>query len=786
MARIPILWMSCDADGGPRLDHAGTMRSIRRALQRSERSEGFHLEHATDLYLNDVEEELQRVQPELLILSTHALAPKGRVLLKDEDGKVRDYPPEVVAERLTSGPRPPRLVVLNTCNSLKLAEALRDRGVHVVIGAAGKLPDEQAKPFLGRLCGALFNGADAGTAFEMAKPTDGTFGARSDGELFILSSPGVSPASLRLRPREAPAKRRVIVLDAYDTPLDLPAALTTLEQAGEEPRVLRLSERWGVQLAGRGWDPTQLSWPQLANAVEALLVEAGADRGPEEELVVVGHAPMAVYAHVGQALSSWSTRWTLLNRRKEGVWDRIDVREHVDDSGALFRAPDGMDQVSHADGWVAVFVSVMAHHAAPDALPGLVNAHLGPCAGVVALLSGEARTLHEDNAEACAAALRALARTLPTRFPRAKGVALFVAGPASLGFLAGRAFNVNQLPLQLWEFRGGSYVPAYALPWHPVAAPSPLPVDAEARLGRRDTLDELLKGVDALRRRLRPEELRIPRGLALSVPDPQALARLLHSKLLELEVDGGEDQEAFVLSVQERRLSFGAGLLHALSGSPASELQRLSQLFVLHELYHYEQGVDSLNYRGVGRAGMVLEEVDYQADAFAVLTATLWEVRRKGEEGEETCGAILQRNLNAVLDALQAFDRMEQGDALHVLPERRLRRYLIWALQLARARTVRRPEDIEALFTARPFVEVAPLRSSLSPTQDKLVEGALDGTQLFVSLGGRLLRLPRLEQNFEPGALVEAVRRMDAAKLVRAMAHVVARHEEVLAPWVRG
>lgn len=785
MSRIPVLWMSCDADRGPKLDHAGAMRSIRRALQQSGCQDGFRMESATDLFIDDIEEELERTQPELLILSTHALRDGERPLLKDAEGKVRDFDPEVVAERLTSGGRPPRLVVLNMCNSQRLADALLEKGVHAVIGSAEKLPVEQVKSFLGRLCGALFKGVDAATAFKMAKPTDGTFKPLDGGALFCRPAKGVGLDSVRFRPRPAPERRRVVVLDAYDTALQVDEALARLTPAKRETQFFHLSTHLPRRLTGRGWDAGQLHWPDMAQAVDALLGEARRDLDDREELVLLGHAPLLVNAHVGQALSSWSSRWVMLNRRKAGAWDLVEVQDAQVEHAALFRPPTGLMETNLATGWVAVFVSVMGHERAPEGLAEQVRQTHGACAGVVSLLTPESMALHQDNAEACAAALRELAKRLPARYPNAEGLALFVAGPATLAFLAGRAFNVRITKLSLWEFQQGRYYPAYGLPTAQLSAQAaPLPLDAEAQLARRVALDAVLAGAAALRRRVRPSDLRSPGSLSVSNPD--AHAALLHAKLMELDITGGEADEAFQLSVQERRLSFGAGLLQALVGRPADELARLSQLFVLHELYHYVQGVDSRNYRGVGRAGLVLEEVDYQADAFAVLTTTLWEVRRRGEEGEETCGVLLQRAISAVLSGLAAFDRMEQGEPLRALPERRLRRYLIWALQLARARTVRAPADIEALFAARPFVELAPLRSSLSRDQDKLAEGALPETELFISLGGRLLRLPALSQNFSPAALVDAARRMDSEAMVHAMAYVVARHEAVLAPWVRG
>ncbi|HND34009.1 MAG TPA: hypothetical protein PLA94_28610, partial [Myxococcota bacterium] len=178
------------------------------------------------------------------------------------------------------------------------------------------------------------------------------------------------------------------------------------------------------------------------------------------------------------------------------------------------------------------------------------------------------------------------------------------------------------------------------------------------------------------------------------------------------------------------------------------------------------------------------------AGALAQLAVTRWELRVGGTLARRDVRAILGKNLWAHLLGLSAFDRMEQGPLLTRLPVRRLRRYLIWGLQAARAETVHEPAAVSDLLGERLFVELAPLPGRLDGRGEKLVEEGggererlLRDTQLFLTLGGRLLRLSRMPQNFAPLQLVEMVRRQDLRGLLGAQAHVVDQDLGLLAPW---
>lgn len=83
---------------------------------------------------------------------------------------------------------------------------------------------------------------------------------------------------------------------------------------------------------------------------------------------------------------------------------------------------------------------------------------------------------------------------------------------------------------------------------------------------------------------------------------------------------------------------------------------------------------------------------------------------------------IVTEHIDAALSGIEAFDRAEQGDHLGRLYERRLRRYLIWHLQRARALSLQNVEQAWQMLEKRLIVELAPLDGYLDERFDKLVQ----------------------------------------------------------------
>jgi hypothetical protein len=157
----------------------------------------------------------------------------------------------------------------------------------------------------------------------------------------------------------------------------------------------------------------------------------------------------------------------------------------------------------------------------------------------------------------------------------------------------------------------------------------------------------------------------------------------------ELATTSETSADGFAFPYIERKLLFTHSFLWTLSQARqrlGNAWEEFVRLFLLHEGYHIGQRLTAYSYRGIGRAGFVLEGIDYDADAFSIHGCMEW--RRDKEQGyvrDKGETAVLAEILRTVLGGLSAFDEFEGRFPLRELPERRLRRYLIWHLQHARA-----------------------------------------------------------------------------------------------------
>jgi hypothetical protein len=409
-------------------------------------------------------------------------------------------------------------------------------------------------------------------------------------------------------------------------------------------------------------------------------------------------------------------------------------------------------------------------------------------AGIAALFTPSRLTLDAAN---IGEVLRDLERdlvTLTATYPHRTGVSIFLAGPGCFALAAGLVLNPNQFLgegrfVDLTEFAGGVYHHSLRLPLADVRS-TDIPQDAESRLRRIEALGHFKRGAEGLKQKLSKESVFLPAGFGGDAESSSRLRDKAYGTLLGLRIaEEPSHGEAFDVGLTGT-LSVGAGLLHALAALPSAVLGRLGQLFTLHEVLHADQGIESHNYRGIGRAGVVLEDVDFWADAFAVGTAAQHEISRKGPEGEEQSADILVGLIDAHINAMQAFDVVEQGShILTIMPERRLRRYLIWYLQRARAGAVRSSQDLAPLLNERLVVELAPLRGRLDSRHDKVVEAATPDTTLAFSLGGRAKRVAALPENFVPRDLVDAVRTFNEPAIHRAMEFVVRENPTLLVSW---
>ncbi len=555
---------------------------------------------------------------------------------------------------------------------------------------------------------------------------------------------------------------------------------------GGERRFHRLSTRLG-QAPGTFGPP--FDWSAVGRALASLVgvvkEESALDGDAGVVVYVAGRAPLPLFVALGQMLNfAPAPVRIVLNPHRGGPWDAYPMAGAVQTRTApFFDASRLPAHPSPSTARVAVFLSTVGAPAPTDAIARLFQEQNEPLGEIVEIRTSGPGNVTTDDMPSIVEELRSELSRIPGFFPRSGKFALAVAGPAPLAFAAGLALNPTVFGKDVWlaNYAAPDYEFSLAVPLQSRATQN-VP-DAEAdKLARREVLDAFLDGIKQLRDTLDPDDFP-----SFTPNDRQRRGWIQY--LHDLKVLREPEGDAFGLSLLRRRLSLGRGLLQAFRGRTTSMQQGFGQLLLLHELFHDGQGIRTSNYQDVGRAGVVLEEVDFAADAFALATLIRWELRTNGLNALRKAPDVAVRWVDWSIRGIEAFDRLEQGDCIEQLYDRRLRRYLIWYLQLERARAVRpgenAKEDINRLFSGRLTVELAPLAGRLDSRFEKLVVGPTPRTELFASLDGHLIREAH-RPGFEPGALVDAVKKFQPGPLTSAMGYVIGEHQQVLVPWLDG
>lgn len=531
-------------------------------------------------------------------------------------------------------------------------------------------------------------------------------------------------------------------------------------------------------------DTSPIDWPGIGRAVEQVMIEVQKIRDETTNPTVIfigGRGPLAVFVHLGYLLSKFGGPQVVLNQAPGGgPW------EHFVMESARAEGPPLLDQVAGVPaeevsrpGRVGIYVDTAGRNPSEDVFEDFITSEGDGVAGIIRLRSSKALLVTPDNISTLVLQLTQFLSQAPARYRRRSGVSLFVGGPAQVAFAVGRALSPKVIGKDIWltEHRHPKYERVYSLPFAADGRPE-IPQDPEHNILRRKALDAMMAGIADLKRNMKAEHL--PDDVLSEQERQKFIERLAR---LEPSTEERPD-DGFRLRVIEGHYTLGAGILHALRNSAPPDQRDFAKLLILHELLHDWQALRSTNYSAVGSAGVVLEQVDYAADAFAVRALMKVELARGGDAAREEVRPRLRRWLEMVLHGISAFDIMEQrGMKMEWLSERRLRRYLMWHLQLARAATIWEPAHVDEMLRPPLTVELAPLAGRLDTERyEKMVTRALPDTELFCAVGGHLIRQARRRQ-FEPGELVEAVKSYARDPIQQAMAVLVDEHRAKLAPW---
>lgn len=259
--------------------------------------------------------------------------------------------------------------------------------------------------------------------------------------------------------------------------VDAPSDASALQKrfSVPEPTVLRLTDFGFVRPPSRD----ALDFGALAPCLGALVAAVRALPRPEGrplEILVHGFAPLSVFFAVGAALDRRTSHVRSVNeqRAQPGTWDDFDLSAPAEGRGPLSRtqAPP-----RPGAGTVGVLISSQLRSLPESALRTAIQA-TGQRVLDLAGLLGEA-TVTETNIGAILEQERRFLDAVAADWPDRTGLAVAIAGPASLALGAGLVFNPQHYlgpgrTVDLLEYAGGRYRAALRLPLPVPSTASPV------------------------------------------------------------------------------------------------------------------------------------------------------------------------------------------------------------------------------------------------------------------------------------------------------------------------
>lgn len=561
--------------------------------------------------------------------------------------------------------------------------------------------------------------------------------------------------------------------------------------------VLRLSAFGAPKLKRPPHNTEPVDWYSIGEAIEKLAVRVHeiqeAARPNAMQLYVGGRAPLAAYVHLGSMFTKSVANVIVFNTVHVGSdrWEAFPT-----DGGPIgMPTPDIFDKLtdwpkvpSSTTGRVGLVID-SGRRADSDSEPTEVFEKFltdckQPVGSIVQMRSWDSQlTITDVHMPAIVRQLAQRMSTLPHLFSKRSGLALFVAGPVQVAFVLGRSINANVLvgDVMLTEYvpERNEYEKVYSLPFVFKSEMEIPQTDAAIRV-RQEVLYDFIEALGELKAQIKSKHL--PKKMPMVVRRKEFVKRLENLTIDREDVRG----QPFELRTLEGVCRIGEGILEALINSARQQRKDFAKLLLLHELVHDMQILRNTNHDNIGTAGFVLEHVDYLADVFAVRVLINVELSRGGPDARRNLRARVQHWLDMVLHGITAFDRAEQrGKQMERLPERRLRRYLLWHVQKARALTLETPKQFERMMNSSLTVELAPLTGFIDTKRwEKMVRDCLPTTALCIAIDGKLIR-QRLRDGFDPQALFDGIRTYEHDKAHKQVYAVVNENRDALMPWTQ-
>ncbi len=166
MARsVKILVLATNPGETDQLRLDQEVRGIDQALQQSRFREKFQLNQQWAVRVSDLQRLLLRFKPDIVHFSGHG-SESSEIILEDDGGNSKPVPAQALSKLFSLFKDNIKCVVLNACYTEAQAEAI-SRHIGCVVGMSRVIGDEAAISFSEAFYGALGDGRDIKTAFEL-------------------------------------------------------------------------------------------------------------------------------------------------------------------------------------------------------------------------------------------------------------------------------------------------------------------------------------------------------------------------------------------------------------------------------------------------------------------------------------------------------------------------------------------------------------------------------------------------------------------------------------------
>jgi len=162
---VKILVLATNPDKTEPLRLDAEVRGIDQALQQSRFRDKFELEQQWAVRVSDLQRLLLRYKPDIVHFSGHG-SESSEIILEDSEGNSKPVPASALSRLFSLFKDNIQCVVLNACYSEAQAEAIAQH-INCVVGMSGAIGDDAAISFSEAFYGALGDGKDIKTAFEL-------------------------------------------------------------------------------------------------------------------------------------------------------------------------------------------------------------------------------------------------------------------------------------------------------------------------------------------------------------------------------------------------------------------------------------------------------------------------------------------------------------------------------------------------------------------------------------------------------------------------------------------